>query len=704
MKYTCPMHPEIVENSPGDCPKCGMALERKVIELEEEDPELREMKKRFWISAVLTLPVVILSMGSLIPFEFFHTIQKIEYRRYIELLLTTPVILWGALPFFRKGYRSIINKSPNMFTLIAMGVGVAYIYSLVAALAPDIFPEAFRTDTGEVAVYFEAAAVIVTLILLGQVLELKARGQTSTAIKSLLELAPQKTIRVNDDGSEEEVYLDHIQVGDILRVKPGDKIPVDGTVIKGGSFVDESMITGEPIPVEKKPGDKVIGGTINKSGTLVIRAEKVGAETVLARIIQIVSEAQRSRVPIQNLADKVAFYFVPTVIIVAIVTFIIWTIYGPEPRMAYAVINSVAVLIIACPCALGLATPMSIMVAVGKGASVGVLFRNAEAIQSLQEIDTVVVDKTGTLTEGKPKLMSIVTVDPKIGEKELLQLAASLEIASEHPLAKAIVEGARKKGLKMLESENFKALAGKGICGKVKGKEVILGNQLLMEELKVDLGKLKDMAEALRREGHTVMFVAVERKAWGIITVADPIKETTPAAIKKLHSEGIRIIMMTGDNETTAKAVASKLDIDEVIASVLPEEKAEKIKELQKKGYTVAMAGDGINDAPALAVARVGIAMGTGTDIAIESADVILVKGDLNGIARAIRLSKLTMRNIKQNLFFAFIYNVLGVPVAAGVLYPFFGILLSPIIAAAAMSFSSVSVVTNALRLKKAEL
>lgn len=704
VKYVCPMHPEIVRDEPGDCPICGMALERQTpAEEEEEDKELKEMTLRFWVSTVLTLPVIILSMGHLIPLDIFHRLHNIEYRQLIELILTTPVALWAGKPFFVRGYRSVVNKSLNMFTLIAMGVGVAYFYSVIAAILPGIFPGSFRNSSGEVGVYFEASAVIVTLILLGQVLELKARSQTSDAIRSLLELAPKKAVRINEDGTEEEVHLDQIHVGDNLRVRPGEKVPVDGTVVKGNSSVDESMITGEPIPVEKKEGENVIGATINSTGTLVIKASKVGADTVLSQIVQMVSEAQRSRAPIQSLADKVAGYFVPTVIIIAVLSFIAWALFGPEPRMAYAIINAVAVLIIACPCALGLATPMSIMVATGKGASLGVLFRNAEAIQTLREVNTIVVDKTGTLTEGKPKLMSVITSEG-ISKNELLKYAASLERGSEHPLARSIIEGAEDHGVKTVDVQNFESFTGKGVKGVVEGKSVLLGNKKLMQDQGVKTESIDDQAESLRNDGQTAMFISINGDPAGIISVADPVKKTTPDAIKSLHNENLKIVMLTGDNETTAKAVARKLGIDEVISGVLPDQKVEKIKELQNEGHTVAMAGDGINDAPALAQATVGIAMGTGTDVAMESAGVTLVKGDLNGIARAIKLSKHTMSNIKQNLFFAFIYNSLGVPVAAGILYPYFGLLLSPMIAAAAMSFSSVSVIGNALRLRRLKL
>jgi Cu+-exporting ATPase len=621
----------------------------------------------------------------------------------VELVLATPVVLWCGWPFLVRGVKSVINRSLNMFTLIGLGVSVAYIYSVIAELFPGIFPPSFRSETGEVAVYFEAAAFIVTLVLMGQVLELKARGQTSQAIKALLGLAPKTARRLKEDGTEEDVPLDQVQSGDRLRVRPGEKVPVDGVVLEGKSSVDESMVTGEPIPVEKEPDSKVIGATVNGTGSLVMRAEKVGTDTLLAQIVKMVAEAQRSRAPIQKLVDVVAAYFVPTVVGIAILTFIVWALIGPEPRMAHAIINAVAVLIIACPCALGLATPMSIMVATGKGATVGVLFKNAEAIEVMRQVDTLVVDKTGTLTEGKPKLMSVTSTNGD-DEQTLLRLAATLEKGSEHPLAAAIVKGAREQDLEIEEAEDFEYLTGKGVTGSVDGRRVALGNVRLLEELGIEAGELVEKADSLRQEGQTVMLVAVDGQAAGLLAVADPIKETTPAAIQRLHEDGIRVVMLTGDNKTTAEAVAQKLNIDEIMPEVLPDQKAERVKELQREGLFVAMAGDGINDAPALAQAQVGIAMGTGTDVAMESAGVTLVKGDLQGIVRARLLSRATMRNIKQNLFFAFVYNSLGVPIAAGVLYPWFGILLSPIIAAAAMSFSSVSVVTNALRLKRVSL
>ena len=705
-KYTCPMHPEVVQDGPGTCPKCGMALEPMVVSLEgeEDDSEYRDMLRRFIVSAILTLPLLVIAMRDLIPGGYLlEGLARARTLEWIEVILATPVVLWGGWPFFVRGVQSIINRSLNMFTLISLGVSVAYIYSLIAVFFPHIFPETMRTAQGTVGVYFEAAAVIVTLILLGQVMELRARSRTGAAIKALLGLAPKTARKIQEDGTEVDIPLEHVQVGDILRVRPGEKIPVDGVVLEGTSSVDESMISGEPMPVLKKPGDKLIGATVNTTGTLIMKAEKVGRDTLLARIVQMVAEAQRSRAPIQKLADTVAGYFVPAVIGVAILAFIIWYSFGPEPRLAHALIVAVSVLIIACPCALGLATPMSIMVATGKGATMGVLFKNAEAIETMRKIDTLVVDKTGTLTEGKPKLTGVVTTE-NTDEKLLLTLAASLEKGSEHPLAQAIVTGAQERGASLDTPQEFASHTGKGVSGVVKGKKVILGNQKLMEEFQVDLAPLEEKARELSKGGQTVMFVAIEGKLAGLLAVSDPIKETTPRAIEALHGEGIRMVMLTGDNRATAEAVASKLDIDEVVAEVLPQEKAQVVKKFQEEGHMVAMAGDGINDAPALAQAHVGIAMGTGTDVAMESASVTLVKGDLLGIVKARKLSRATMSNIKQNLFFAFIYNSLGVPIAAGVLYPFFGILLSPIIAAAAMSASSVSVVINALRLRKVKI
>jgi Cu+-exporting ATPase len=703
-RWTCPMHPEIVRDAPGSCPICGMALEPMMPSAEEQaDPELRDMTRRFGIAAAFTLPLVVIAMGHLLPGHWIASLLPGRTRVLAELALATPVCLYCAWPFYVRGVLSVARRSLNMFTLIALGVSVAYAYSVVAALAPEIFPASFRSEHGEVAVYFEAAAVIVTLILLGQVLELRARSSTSAAIRQLLRLAPSTARRMRTDGSEEDVPLDLVQVGDRLRVRPGEKVPVDGVVIEGRSHVDESMVTGEPIPVPKEAGDRVVGATLNGTGGLVMRAEKVGADTLLSRIVAMVAEAQRSRAPIQKLADVVAGYFVPAVVAIAAVTFVVWAWIGPEPRMAYALLNAVAVLIIACPCALGLATPMSIMVATGKGATMGVLFRNAEAIEVLRQVDTLVVDKTGTLTEGRPKLVSVVPVEGQ-REDELLRLAASLERGSEHPLAEAIVKGAAERGVAQADVADFASVTGKGVTGKVEGRAVALGNRALLAEQGIDSGALAERAEALRAEGQTAMFVAVDGRAAGLVGVADPIKQSTPEAIRSLHAEGIRIVMLTGDSRTTAQAVARRLEIDDVIAEVLPDQKVEAVKRLQAEGRVVAMAGDGINDAPALAQAQVGIAMGTGTDVAMESAGVTLVKGDLRAIARARHLSRRTMANIKQNLFFAFVYNAAGVPIAAGVLYPFFGVLLSPILAAAAMSASSVSVIANALRLRRAEL
>jgi Cu+-exporting ATPase len=703
-QWTCPMHPQIVRDAPGTCPICGMALEPKTVGVEEEaNPELRDMSRRFWFSLALTVPLLAIAMSDFLPSDPLEHLLSMRARILLELALATPVCLWSAWPFFVRAALSVKNRSLNMFTLIGLGVAVAYVYSVVAALLPGIFPPSFRGESGEVAVYFEAAAVIVTLILLGQVLELRARSQTSAAIKKLLGLAPKTARRVREDGTEEDVPLDQVHVGDRLRVRPGEKVPVDGIVLDGRSSIDESMVSGEPIPVEKEPGAKVVGATLNGTGTLVIGAEKVGADTLLSRIVAMVAEAQRSRAPIQKLADVVAGYFVPVVIGVAVVTFAVWALVGREPRMAHALINAVAVLIIACPCALGLATPMSIMVATGKGATTGVLFRNAEAIETLRKVDTVVIDKTGTLTEGKPRLVSVI---PALGvdAATLVRLAASLERGSEHPLASAIVQGAQERGASLASVQGFQSITGQGVRGQVDGQEVALGNRALMAAMAVDVSDLAERAEELRGEGQTVMFVTIGGRLAGLVGVADPIKEGTPAAIQALHREGVRVVMLTGDSKTTAQAVARKLSLDAVIAEVLPDQKAAEVKRLQGEGRIVAMAGDGINDAPALAQAQVGIAMGTGTDVAMESAGVTLVKGDLRGIVRARRLSRATLANIKQNLFFAFVYNSLGVPVAAGVLYPTFGLLLSPIIAATAMSFSSVSVVGNALRLRRANV
>ena len=702
-RYTCPMHPEVIQDGPGTCPKCGMALESMTVTAEEEsDPELQDMTRRFWISAVLTLPVILLAMGHMVGLPVHAWIAP-RLGTWFELILATPVVLWGGKPFFVRAYASIKTRHLNMFTLIGLGTGVAWAYSLVATLVPGLFPAAFRTEAGVVPVYFEAAAVIVTLVLLGQVLELRARRSTSGAIKALLGLAAKTARLVRPDGSEVDVPLEQMQIGDTLRVRPGEKVPVDGRVREGRSTVDESMLTGEPIPVEKQVGDPLIGATINQTGSLLMTAEKVGNDTMLAQIVQMVSEAQRSRAPIQRLADVVAGYFVPVVVAVAVVTFIVWSLWGPAPAMAYALVNAVAVLIIACPCALGLATPMSVMVGVGRGAQAGVLIRDAEALEILEKITTLVVDKTGTLTEGKPRL---VTVEPAAGTDEttLLRLAASLERASEHPLAAAIVQGAQERGIQLAEVHDFASFTGKGVRGVVEGRAVALGNQRWLADLTVDVGDVLTRVEQLRSAGQTVMFVAVDEQLAGMLGVADPIKTSTPEALELLHHDGVELIMLTGDNRTTAQAVARQLGIDQVEAEVLPDQKHAVIQRLQEEGKMVAMAGDGINDAPALAQAHVGIAMGQGTDVAMQSAGVTLIKGDLRGIAKARRLSRGTMRNIRQNLFFAFVYNALGVPIAAGVLYPFVGILLSPMIAAAAMSFSSVSVVGNALRLRYIKL
>ena len=705
IEYTCPMHPEIIRDAPGSCPICGMALEPRTVSLdEEENHELVDMRRRFWVSAVLSIPVFAIGMGDFIPGTPLERLASMTAWTWIQLALASPVVLWGGWPFFVRGWQSIVNRSPNMFTLIGLGVTVAYVYSVVATVFPGIFPNSFREHSGTVPVYFEAAVVITTLVLVGQVLELKARSQTSGAIKALLGLAPKTARRLREDGREEDVPLDQVQVGDRLRVRPGERVPVDGVIIEGSSAIDESMVTGEPIPVEKHSGDRVIGATVNGTGSFVMQAERVGAETLLAQIVRMVGEAQRSRAPIQKLADLVSAWFVPLVILIAVATFIVWATLGPEPRLAYGLINAVAVLIIACPCALGLATPMSIMVAMGRGAQIGVLFKNAEAIEIMRKVDTLVVDKTGTLTEGKPKLVSIVAASGVVDEPTLLRLAASLERGSEHPLAAAIEAGADERGIELGKTESFESITGKGVTGLIDGHAVSLGNRALFEQLGIDPGTLASQAEEFRADGQTAMFVSVDGQVAGLLGIADPIKETTPEAIKQLHELGIRIVMLTGDSRTTAEAVASKLNLDEVVAEVLPHQKVEIVKRFQSEGRKVAMAGDGINDAPALAQAQVGIAMGTGTDVAIQSAGVTLVKGDLRGIVRAIRLSQATMRNIKQNLFFAFVYNSIGVPIAAGVLYPFFGILLSPMIAAAAMSFSSVSVIGNALRLRRASL
>jgi Cu+-exporting ATPase len=704
MTYTCPMHPEIIQDHQGSCPKCGMALEPMgITATDEKNDELIDMTRRFWFSAPLALIVFVLAMVADLMPQWLPDWLPMKTVQWIEFIVATPVVLWGGWPFFVRGWQSVRTWNLNMFTLIAMGVSIAWLYSLVALLSPTLFPPAMQHAGGTVAVYFEAAAVITVLVLLGQVLELKARSSTNAAIRSLLELAPNTARRVDDNGQESDVPLEHVQTGDTLRVRPGEKIPVDGVVVEGESNIDESMITGEPIPVSKHQGDRVIGATVNTTGSLLITAKKVGADTLLSQIVKMVSEAQRSRAPIQKLADVVAAYFVPIVVFVAIATFILWFFFGPSPALAYAIINAVAVLIIACPCALGLATPMSIMVGTGKGASAGVLIKNAESLEIMEKVDTLVVDKTGTLTEGKPRLSAIHAVENQ-DDNLLLQAIASLEQASEHPLAKAIVDAAQERGLVLQKVSQFESLTGRGVLGKVNEQQVAIGNQALGEELGISVGRLAEHADQLRQKGQTVMFVFIAGKAAGLISVADPIKATTAKAIDALHKEGVTVVMLTGDNRKTAEAVARKLGIDRVEADVLPAQKAEVVKQLQADGHIVAMAGDGINDAPALAQAQVGIAMGTGTDVAIESAGVTLVKGDLQGIVRARRLSRAVMKNIRQNLFFAFVYNALGVPVAAGVLYPFFGVLLSPMIAAVAMSFSSVSVISNALRLRKISL
>jgi Cu+-exporting ATPase len=704
IEYTCPMHPEIVRPGPGSCPICGMALEpRTVTAREEENPELREMSRRFWISLGLTIPLVVIAMESMASGMRVHEYVTHRGLAWLELLLASPVVLWGGLPFFQRGWTSVVNRSTNMFTLIAMGTGTAYLYSLIATLFPQIFPETVRGMVGQPEVYFEAAAAITTLVLLGQVLELRARSRTGRAIRALLDLSPKMARRLRDDGSEEDVALDQVQPGDRLRVRPGEKIPVDGVVLEGGSSVDESMITGESMPVQRGPHDQVIGSTVNGMGSFIMGAEHVGSETLLAQIVRLVSQAARSRAPIQRLADRVSGYFVPAVIAIAGITFIAWYGLGPEPRLAHALVNAVAVLIIACPCALGLATPVAIMVGTGRGAHAGVLIKNAEALEILEKVDTVVVDKTGTLTEGKPKVVAVVP-GSGVRETELVGLVASIEQASEHPLAAAIVAAAKERGASSAHAADFHYAAGKGVSGKVEDREVVAGNQALLEELGIATAELQGRAGQMLGAGQTVIWVAVDRKPAGLIGLTDPLKQSSAQAIRELKAQGLRVVMVTGDNRATAEAVARKLGIDEFEAEVLPQQKAEVVKRLQGQGRIVAMAGDGVNDAPALAQAQVGIAMGTGTDVAMESGGITLVKGDLAGIVRARKLSQATMRNIRQNLFFAFIYNSVGVPIAAGVLYPFFGILLSPILAAAAMSFSSVSVITNSLRLRKVRL
>lgn len=704
IEWTCPMHPEISQDSPGTCPICGMALEPRVVSsVVEENPELKDMTRRFWVSASLSFPLFILSMAEFLPFGPLNDFHSQAISGWIKLALASPVVLWGGWPFFVRFWQSLKNHSLNMFTLIGLGVAVAYAYSMAAVVFPETFPESFRSASGMIADYFEAAAVIVTLVLLGQVIELRARGQSNSAIRALLDLAPKKARRVDEDGSEEDIPLASVRSGDKLRVRPGEKIPVDGVVAEGSSSVDESMVTGESIPVEKTVGGKVIGATMNGSGSFVMVAEKVGAETLLSRIVQMVAEAQRSRAPIQGLVDKVSSYFVPSVVAISIITFIVWLLVGPEPRLSHAIVNAVAVLIIACPCALGLATPMSIMVASGKGATAGVLFRNAEAIETLRKVDTLVVDKTGTLTLGKPRLNLIFCSDGW-DEAKVLAYASGLERNSEHPLAAAILDGAVNRHITPSVVTGFQSVTGKGVIGEYEGSQIALGNIRLMNDLGADTSHFDSAAAELQSGGETVMYVSVRQQVIGLVGVADPIKETTPDAIKRLRLEGIRVMVLTGDNKATARAVAAKIGIDEIFAEVLPDQKADVVRELQSKGRFVAMAGDGINDAPALAQAQVGIAMGTGTDAAMESAGVTLVKGDLLGIVRARILSRSTMVNIKQNLFFAFIYNSLGVPLAAGVLYPMLGLLLSPMIAAAAMSFSSVSVIYNSLRLRRLRL
>jgi len=702
-EYTCPMHPEIVRTSPGSCPICGMALEPRTVTAQEEgNPELREMSRRFWIGLALTVPLLGIAMADMLPGMPVQRALSGGWLPWIELLLATPVVLWGGWPFFQRGWASVVNRSTNMFTLIAMGTGVAYLYSLIATVLPGIFPVSFLEMSGRPPVYFEAAAAIVTLVLLGQVLELRARSRTGAAIRALLDLSP-KTARIVRDGTEQDMPLEEVKIGDRLRVRPGEKVPVDGVVLEGTSAIDESMITGESMPVEKPSGSKVIGATVNGSGSFVMRAEHVGADTLLAQIVRMVSQAQRSRAPIQRLADRVAAWFVPAVITIAVLTFVVWGLFGPQPRFAHALVNAVAVLIIACPCALGLATPMAIMVGTGRGAQAGVLIRNAEALETLEKVDTLVLDKTGTLTEGKPSLESVIA-RPGFEESEIVRLVASLEQGSEHPLAAAIVNAANANKILLSAPTGFQAKSGFGVTGKVDGKAVTVGTANFLHDLGIPTAPLMSQAQELRRQGQTVVFVAVGDKAAGLMGVADPVKPSALQAVRELQAAGLRLVMLTGDNRVTAEAVTRQLKINEFEAEILPEQKSEVVKRLQKEGHRVAMAGDGINDAPALAQADVGIAMGTGTDVAMESAGVTLVKGDLAGIVRARKLSQATMRNIRQNLFFAFIYNSVGVPIAAGVLYPLFGWLLSPIVAAAAMSFSSVSVIANSLRLRAEKL
>ena len=702
--YTCPMHPEIRQPGPGSCPICGMALEPEMVSLDDgPDPELIDMRRRFWWSALLTLPLFVYAMGDMVPWISFDQLIESAYAQWAQFALATPVVLWGAWPFFTRAVESLKTRNLNMFTLIGFGVAIAYIFSVVATIAPHIFPPAFHDHSGRVGVYFEAAAVITTLVLLGQVLELKARGSTSSALRALLELAPPSAVKIFGSGDEREVPLDQLATGDRLRVRPGDKVPVDGEIEEGSSAIDESMISGEPLPVAKKTGDTVIGGTVNQTGGFVMRATGVGKDTMLSKIVQMVAEAQRSRAPIQRLADQVAGWFVPAVVVIAIVTFIVWAIWGPAPALAYALVNAIAVLIIACPCALGLATPMSIMTGTGKGAQHGILIRNAEALETLEKIDTLVVDKTGTLTMGKPDLVAVTPANG-IDETEFLAAVAGVEMGSEHPLAHAIVEGAKARGVSPAEATDLASTTGEGVEASVQDRRVAIGNEKMMRRVGIDDDVWLGSAEGGRKQGQTVMFVAFDGRPAGLIAVADPIKPTSAAAIAALHSRDIRVVMLTGDSRGTAEAVAREMGIDEVHANVSPEDKHSKIEELKAQGRRVGMAGDGINDAPALAAAEVGIAMGTGTDVAIESAGVTLVRGDLTGVVQAIVLSRSTMRNIRQNLFFAFGYNTLGIPVAAGVLFPFFGLLLSPMIAAAAMSLSSVSVIANALRLRSLRL
>ncbi|MBD3419319.1 MAG: heavy metal translocating P-type ATPase [Chitinivibrionales bacterium] len=700
-EYVCPMDPEVVSDKPGSCPKCGMALEPRTPQAEDaqENPELRDMRRRFYVCLVLSAPLIVIAMGGMLPGSPLRNLIAHTVSKWLEAALATPVVLWGALPFFIRFYRSLVNRSPNMFTLVGLGVAVSYVYSLVALTAPQIFPASFRTAEGKVGVYFEASAMITTLVLLGQVLELKARSQTGEAIKALLGLAP-KTARRIGDKTEQDVPIDQIKQGDKLRVRPGEKVPVDGEIIEGTSSLDESMVTGEPVPVEHVPGDEVIGATINGAGSLIISAKRVGADSMLSQIVRMVSEAQRSRAPIQRLADIVAAWFVPAIVLIALGTFTVWAFFGPPPALAHALINAVAVLIIACPCALGLATPMSIMVATGKGARAGVLFKNAEAIEVMRKVNRLVIDKTGTLTEGKPAVAEIHTTNSS-NQNTLLSYAAGIEQASEHPLAAAIVQASRQQSIEPANAHNVTTITGKGVSGFIDERKVALGNRAMMDEIGIDVAELADAAESMHNEAQTVVYVAAEGRLLGALGISDPIKQTAPDAVSDLHAQGIAITMLTGDSEGTARAVADKLGIDDFVAQVLPDRKDAIVKQFQERGEFVAMAGDGINDAPALARAQVGIAMGTGTDVAMQSASITLVKGTLDGIVRARTLSRATMRNIKQNLFFAFVYNSIGVPIAAGILYPFFGILLSPVIAAAAMSFSSVSVIGNALRLRR---